>query len=421
MAGDIESDSTTNLAEDTRLLSEDTPETGKNDEIIDADFEDQPDSDDEPEQDDEEEVSESETTTLVLAPHERPSITEVKAKFPEFFKTFPAMRHMLAREREYDLLFPSVKEARESKESLESFEIMQQDIASGDCTKFLSALKDTGDANLMNFSRNVLKALAKVSPDAHWAASVPLLQNVVRAFFNEGLKFGDTDLGNNYKNAASHLSKYLFGDHEIAEGKKSVFKDEPAEKSAEQVKFEKEKEEYETGKFNTFRTGVANKAGDKLKDMVLDKDKDGNLKMDPKNLLSKWMVNTLTDKIISEVGSQMQNDKQHLNYMNSLWAQTKKVGYTSDLEDKIISSFLARAKSLVPAVRSRIVSEATGTAVRVSRDRQETAERNGSRRESGSSGSVSRSTSREPNAKTIDWSRTSDLDLLNDNVTFKKN
>ena len=156
-----------------------------------------------------------------------------------------------------------------------------------------------------------------------------------------------------------------------------------------------------------------------LKSLVLTKDKEGKSRIDPEGVFSDFIKNSIIDKVMTEVQDQMQSDRDHIRYMDSLWAKAKKAGYTGDWKSSIISAYLARAKSLVPAIRSRLVSEALGTSSNINGKKSKLVETQTSRKESGSSGREAKE-SKTIDSRRVDWSKTSDIDLLEDRITYKK-
>jgi len=84
-------------------------------------------------------------------------------------------------------------------------------------------------------------------------------------------------------------------------------------------------------------------------------------------------------------------------------------GYTSEDESKIVSTYLARAKSLIPSIASKVSSEMLGTKVRhaVVKD-----ERTQVFRPQNLSAATGGSNNSNKNNK-LDYSKMSDMDILN--------
>ena len=429
MPDDVVAQSTTTVEEDAKFLETDDPSTSSDvksqetpqegvtpppSEEVEGSMPEES-EEEKGESPDEEEEDESRPEIKDLPPHERPTIAQLKEKFPELFKTFPALRDVYFRESEYSKLFPSIEDAKEASENNVAFQNIREEVLSGDIGKFFTAVKEADEKSLEKICDNILPSLYKISPYIHWRASLPLLENVARSLFQEGNRLNNDDL----RNSALHLSNFLFNDNgEVAAGKRTLSKAQPVE-SEERRQLEEDRKKFETQQYRTFSSSVSHDALSGLKALVLTKDKEGKSRIDPEGVFSDFIKNSIIDKVMTEVQDQMQSDRDHIRYMDSLWAKAKKAGYTGDWKSSIISAYLARAKSLVPAIRSRLVSEALGTSSNINGKKSKLVETQTSRKESGSSGREAKE-SKTIDSRRVDWAKTSDIDLLEDRVTYKR-
>jgi hypothetical protein len=423
---DVEDNATTNVSEDLNYLAEgetavpekpvaekkvapvkETEEKVEDEEEIPGEIEDE-----EVEEEEDEEKAEEAEEIKDLAPHERPTFKDLTKAYPDIFKKFPTLRDMYFREQAYSQVFPSLDDAKEAASNNEVLTTMRDSLFSGDIGKVLTAVKDSDPKAMDSIAGNIMKQIYDISPDLHWKAATPLLENVIRSFYKDGKKNGNE----NMMNAAEHLSNYLFGDDTgaVAKGEKTFVK--TVEKNTE---VEDERKKFNQEKDTSFRIGIVDEIGKGLKSLVLSTDKNGNLRLDPDGVFSKFIKDTITDKVMNEVDRLMTDDKTHMAYMNSLWEKARKAGHTGDWNARLKDAYLARAKSLVPQVRAKFVSEALGTTSEVNKRRAEKSEKNGSRKESSGGRASGGSNGLAHSSKDIDWSSTSDLDFLNDNVKLK--
>jgi|ERR1035437_9252060 hypothetical protein len=358
-------------------------------------IEDKPDeSEDESEEIEEPEVKE-EPTKEDEPLHERPTFAQMKAKYPDIIKDFPALKAIYYREQQFSDLFTTPADAKEAAENNEAFSAIRNDLFDGDGTKFLEALKESD--NLGNFSKNILNSLYKVSPEAQWTALAPVFQNAIRAFYKSS---GDE----NDQNAAMRLAQYLFGDPEVASGKKNAVK-------IEEPKENKEKDTWKTERYNNFRIDTLSGIHDSVKSEILSGMKEEHL--------SNFIKDAIADKVIDAMRDQLQSDKAHMDYMGKLWDKANNSGYTTADKSSITNAFLARAKAIVPSIRRKLIAEALGSSVKINDKKIETIERGQARREPGASGRIPMNGNKIYSPKEIDFSKTSDLDILNGNVTLK--
>lgn len=423
---DLENDSTTTIDNDIADLSDvdnDMTVNHPNDEG-DDDNDNDDNSDDEPEvgrpeendekEDDEEEEDpdeeEEEPVIQDIHPFTRPTVKEINEKFPEFFKRFPSMKDMYYREAEYSKIFPTIDDAKEAGENDKAFQSIREDVFEGDGTKFFSAIKEAGDKSLEEFGSKILPALFKVSPESFWKAANPFVEDIARSMFNKGVKEKDENL----QNAARYLADHFLGDVAFAEGKKTT-----VVKIEKDDTVKKEREEFDREKHTTFATGVQSNAKVELLKLIDSPGKNGKSRLDPDGVLSPFIKATIIDRIVADIGSQLESDKNHNRFMDSLWNSAKKNGRTDEDKSRIVSAYLARAKGLIPILRSKYVSEALGKTRLASDKKKEKVDRVKGRHGDGESGRNSGVRSPSYNPRSIDYRKTSDLDILNGNITNK--
>ena len=406
----IQDEATTSLGADLAELSaeepeeetpvEETPSEGA-DETVEAPDEEE--SEEEPSEDKEPEPVET------FHPFTRPSIKQINEAYPDLFKKFPSLREMYFREAEYSKVFPTVDDAKEAFENSESYNTIRSDVFEGNGVKFLTAIKEVDDKSLNRFSGTLLGTLYKVSPESFWRAANPLIEDVARNMYAKGVKEGNENL----QNSAKWLSDYFFGNTEIAEGKKtSAVKDESPEVNEERKKFDDERH-------TIFRSGIETDVRSQLVNLINATDaKSGKSRLDPDGIFSKFIKDTVIDRVITELGTQLSADKDHIKFMDSLWEKARRNGRTDADKARIISAYLARAKSLIPTLRSRYVSEAMGHNERRSNKAKEITDRTGARKDI-SSGRASNGKEKNYDPRSINYSKSSDLDILNDNITYK--
>ena len=361
-----------------------------------------------PEEDKEEEEEPTEAKPPV---HDRPTMQQLRETFPDLFKKFPAMRDIYYREQEFSQIFPTVEDAKEASSNAEAFTDISDKVLKADTQGLFSAIKETDEKAFTKISEEILPTLYRISPDAHWKATLPLMQNLVRGFYMEGQRRND----DNVKNSAEYLSDYIFGDIKIARGERDITP-KKVEESEEQKEFNAEKAKFMVDRVESFTRNIRSSADESLRNSVVH-----GGKIDPDGVFSDFIKETIVGKVLSEVDRQLTADKSHMRYMNSLWEKAKREGFTDDWKSRILTAYLARAKSLIPTIRAKYVSEAQGSSSKAAEKAKTITEKNSSRREPGTGGRTSKeSNNGHLDAKRIDWSKTSDLDLLEDRVTLKK-
>lgn len=343
--------------------------------------------------------------------YDRPSMQQLREAFPDLFKKFPSLRDIYYREQEFTQIFSTIEDAKEASANANSFQDITEKVLKSDTEGIFNAIKETDGKAFNKIAENILPTLYKISPDIHWKATLPLMQNLVRGFYMEGKRRNDE----NVINSAEYLSDFVFGDIKVARGEKSVLPEREKEESEELKELHAEKAKLLVDRIENFTRGIRTSADDSLRRAVID-----GGKVDPDGVFSDFIKETIIGKVLQEVDKQLTADRSHMQYMNSLWDKAKRDGFSDEWKSRILSAYLARAKSLIPTVRAKFVSEAQGSSSRAAGKAKEIVEKNGSRREPGTGGRDSRTDNRPIDAKKVDWSRTSDIDLLEDRVTFRK-
>lgn len=336
-----------------------------------------------------------------LLPHERPTMDQIKKKFPDFFKTFPTLQAAFNRERQFSEIFHTPAEAADVARTAEDYQTLREDIVNGDGSKLIPALKES--ESLAKFSKSFLPNLYKADKDVHWQVILPVLEDMVKLSYREGVRTKNDDL----KFSAMHIAGYLLGDTDIAEGKKTLIDREEPKKP------DQERQQWENERYNTFNIDVHESVYDSLSGAIKKgyKEEDG---------LTDFMKNSITKEVLEEVTKLVGQDKIFTKYKDRLWKEAKSNGYKTSDKSRIIDAVLARAKELVPSIRRRLIGEALGSSPLEADKRREKLETTNSRKEPGSQGRDGVTKSKTPAAKQVNWGKTSDLDFLSDNVTLRK-
>lgn len=384
--------------EEPETPAEETDETDKDEE-----------SEEESEESDEPEDEAPESTPVERGIHARPTVRQITTKYPQFFKDFPDMRHMLFREGEYSKVFPTVEDARSAAENAQNFEQLSELVTSGkpeDFVQFVAEIKEA--KGLDSMAANFLPALYKTDRDMYFKVTSPIAESMVQNAYKAAVQAGNESL----KNACLHIAQWAFGDTAYATGEK---KSPPLTVEKKQdPDLQRERTEFQRQKYDDAQGYVQNNSRTRLTAEI-------SRGLDPNNALTPTMKNLLVKEIMNEIGSTLQADERHMAQMNSMWKQANKAGFAGDWKDRILSTYLSRARQMMPAIRTRIRDGALKTEQRKAKGKEEVAERSSTRREvQGSGQSNGKSNGRPPAASEIDWRKTSDMDILNDRPTLKK-
>lgn len=355
------------------------------------DTEDKTDDDDEDESNEESEDSEDDDKKPQI-PFDRPTVKAIKAEFPEFFTKFPTLKDAYFREIEFTKLFPTIEEAKESFEDNQAFSTLSDAALAGDPTPILESIDKTDSKAFQLFATSFLPALFKRNQETYQEAITPIFEGLIRQMYKSS--------DDNIKNSGLNIAKFIFGDdhaEDIAKGTKTFSK--LTQLTEDQKKTKTENDERVAKGFTDAYNHVESQINLGLKTLIL-------RDFDPNKAFSKFMRNQLADEVVKRIKKQLESDTAHGAVMGARWKRAKSTGYNNDEKSKIVATFLARAKSLIPNTSERVRSLALGKHVENSEKRTRQLapvkrELNGGRPSSGKTPSEKR-----------DYKKMSDMEIL---------
>jgi hypothetical protein len=332
--GIMEDEPNVDLEDDDKDDGEEGEEDKEDDEEADKDEE----EDEEGEEKDKKEEEEP-----VLA---RVEFKEIKGKYPQFFKDFPDLKHAFFREQQFSEIFPTVEDARKAAEIENAYNDITSAIVSGDANRFLHELKGEGDESLKTFSGNFLPAVRNLNKDLYFDIVAPEVQQFIKNVYSHGDKGKDE----NVKNAAKIVHKILFGGaYDDIEGETSLIN---GDRTPKDETVEKDKQNYFAGKYRALAGEVTKNCYDAL-DAEISKGLEDLAKQPG---LRKIIAKEVRGKILE----QMDKDSLYLGRMNANWKKEQRNGFSGAHKNAFLALFLAKAKTLVPKVRSEVRKETLG-------------------------------------------------------------
>jgi hypothetical protein len=223
---------------------------------------------------------------------------------------------------------------------------------------------------------------------------------------------GESAGNDNLKNSALFVSKYLFGDYRAAQGKMGAGEvgkvEEPKGEKASPSDLDKQRQEYYLERIRTLRSEVEETTISSMKEKISEN-------IDPDEVLTPYVRDSIIRDTLKEIDRQLGKDERHVKYMGSLWRRALKAGLPAEWKSRLQTAYLARAESLIPAVRSKFLSDALGTTRKSSAHKESKGRENESRGEK----LPPKVPSPEGSARKIDYSKTSDLDIIEGREKFR--
>lgn len=338
--------------------------------------------------------------------------SEIKAKYPEFFKDFPQFRGMVAGYYQYNQLFPSVEDAKEAAEVVQNYNNIAESIFTGKTDEFLNEIKGANEEGFNKFVNNLLPGLFKADERAYYKIATPIVDNVFRSLYTEGINSGDK----NKTNSAIIAFASTFG--LSIEKAKQKLESEPEsisdKKTPEQIQVERERNELLTEKYQM----VSNRIDSELANSL-----DAEFKQGIGPDWTEFEKKTYLKECYNALKEELGKDANHSGRMKALWKKEQQSGFAGKNADSIKNAVLSRAKASIPAIRLKVKTEmgkvkSSGKKAPATKQPASKNKHVPTGKSSNFSGKRS-SVTAKTNPRNVDWRGTSDLDILNDNVKFR--
>lgn len=346
----------------------------------------------------------------------RPTLTDIKTKYPKIFKEFPELREVLFRESEFTKEFGTVEEAQEAAVKARSFNVIEASLLGGDPSPIINQLAQNAPDALAQVVDNFLPNLLQQSESLYLRAALPIAEKFLWSLQEHGKQTGNV----NFVRSAQHAALFLFGKAEIPDPSRRRGPEgpHPAEK-----KLEEERKQWAEQRFKEASSEISSEVDSELKSEVLKG-------LDPQKQLNEWQREKLIEDILNDINATLSKDTAFQRQMKALWTKASGAGFPRDQRASIKSAFLARAKALVPSVRTRLRAKALGDKApnsgkpttpkdgKVVKKNNNQPPKKRSLPESGAAGR--QQPNRPPSPRDVDYTRTSDMDLIEGRFARKR-
>lgn len=327
------------INDDGELINEDGELVDENDEVI---------VPDEDEETDEEKEAEARITHA----------SDLKKAYPDIFKKFPDVKAALYRDQEYSDRFASPKDADTIIAKSKILDIIENDLlVEGNPTELLNTVKKNNPESFKKVAFSILPYLAEADKETYLELAAVPIKQLIRSMC---AKFGkDT----NEHKAALYVHRYFFDNTDVAAKVKAEEKN-VTTKSERELEYDKKIQAIDQREHDNFFNATNASYVARLT-------KEFRAGLESDDRLSDWLKGTLVEKGLADIKTQLNSDPRFKRQMESLWAQAKTSSYSNDLKSRIVTAALARAKSLVPKVRAKLIADALGKKVKDKKDKEQ--------------------------------------------------
>ena len=284
-----------------------------------------------------------------------PRRAELKAAYPDIFKKFPALDHVIQREKQYSDIFPSLSEARTVKEDVDRLKGFESELLSGDLEGTLKSVKAADEDSFNKMTDHYIATLYKVDKAAHLKLTNNIFKGVLKAVSDN---YKDAEKDSNEEQfliAAKVLHKALYGSTNIT-GPEVISKE--TKEDPEKAKLQNERKIFEQTKLQDAVQSVVSTVYNSIERAVTDG-------IDPKGILPPYLRETLIRDVLSTLNKDMKGDRRFKDFIDRKWLDAQKSGYNDDSKKAIRKALLLKAKSLLPSImRSKKAAALKGLVTR---------------------------------------------------------
>lgn len=351
--------------EDTiKLLGEDEPEDEpidikeekKEPKEEDTKEEDEPKDEESLEDEVEEELEEPTDEDLELVVPVRKK--EILAKYPDLFKTFPYLEKAYYRDQQFTEILPTIDDAKMAVEKATALDNIEAALDKGDTTDLLTRLKS---ADPEAFNRNVdnyMANLLKVDERAWGHVLGDVTNKTIQAMVQEAKNSNNDTL----RAAAQILNQFVFGTSEFKETKPlaKVQTENDEEKRISDREKDLVRRQYESA-----RDSLSSRIDNVLKRTITEN-------IDPKDSMTQYIKDTAIEKATTRLMQAIDSDTRFRVIKDKLWDHVFTNNFSQESLDKLRSTYLSKAKTLLPGVIRQARNEALkGMGKRVREDNED--------------------------------------------------
>lgn len=303
---------------------------------------------------------------------------EILKKYPNIFKDFPYLQKAYYREQQFTEIFPTVDEAKSSAEDTKILNAYDQDLGEGNLERILANVHKGNPNSFAKIVDNFLPTLARVDTNAYHHLVGNVGKQLIQELVTEGNKPGQEIL----KNVALLVNQFLFSSSDY-EPPSKLSKE--SAKNPEAEKLEKDRAAFNNQRFTVARDETLTKIDNSLKSTI-----DENI--DPRGIMTPFVKKHAMRDAQEKLENLLRRDTRFRAILGKHWEKAEASNYSAEAMKSIRSTYLSRAKALLPAVlKSARIEALKGMGKRVNSSEGETKTRKGPIPNSGKSTTSSNS------------------------------
>lgn len=295
---------------------------------------------------------------------------EILTKYPKLFKDFPYLERAYYRDQQFTEVFATIDDAKEAIDKAGTLDKFEHDLLSGNTERMLQAVK-TNPKSFNKVIDNYMSTLANVDERAFNHVVGNTIKQTIMSMVQESRASNNEPLGM----AAQILNQFVFG--------KSTF--EPPKALSEPDKPGDDRDEKLTAREKAFHKNRLDTATGELKSRVTNAFKATiEANMDPKNSMTDYVRKNAVREAQEKLEVLITKDNRFQKIIDKLWEKAAEENFSKPALDKIRSTYMSKAKTLLkPVIQASRNDALRGMGKRVVKDKEDASDKKGPVRESG--------------------------------------
>lgn len=273
-----------------------------------------------------------------------PKKSAILAKYPEFFKEFPAVEKMIYRDRAYAEMFGSIEDAKELVERSENLGQLETQLLSGTTVDVLKKVKEADPKAFDKIVDNYLSDLEKVDKDAFLDVGDIFAKRIMKGMLESAKSSNNKEL----HNAAVEMHKHLYGHTDWKEPSPRV----PVGKDEGKEALDKERAAFMEQKFVDARDGLQTRVDNLLRSTISDN-------IDPRGVMSAYEKKNAISDALNRIHGKIGEDKAFLKNLQRLWGNAFNKNFSKETIEAIRKTYLGKSTPILNTVLKDVRSEIT--------------------------------------------------------------
>jgi len=270
---------------------------------------------------------------------------QILKKYPNFFKEFPSIEKTIYKEQQYSELFPTMQEAKDSKEAAENYQHFESALLSGNISPVLNSLKQSDPNAYEKVVETFLPTLIKSDKNASAIITAQVMKGSIITMFSEGKARNNENL----QLAAQILHEFAFGTGQISAYVQKHKIDDT--KNPKEEELQNREQSFIKQQFDVAVSDVSERTENVIKSTI-------DRHIDPNNIMTPYVRGKAVQDIISSVDEEIKKDRSFNTLIEKLWEKSMNDNFSKGSKDKIRNALLAKAQTVLPGILRKVRAEA---------------------------------------------------------------